>query len=38
MQLYTKDCIKKVLNKNEQVIRKIDSYQKFRAHFSEELS
>ena len=37
-QLYTKDCMEKALNKNEQVKGKIDSYRKFRAHLLEELS
>lgn len=37
-QLYTKDCMEKALNKNEQLKGKIDSYRKFRAHLLEELS
>lgn len=37
-QLYTKECMEKALNKNEQVKGKIDSYRKFRAHLLEELS
>ncbi|XP_050427300.1 mediator of RNA polymerase II transcription subunit 10 [Adelges cooleyi] len=36
-QLYTKDCIEKALNKNEQVKGKIDSLRKFKAQMLADL-
>lgn len=36
-QLYTKDCIEKALNKNEEVKGKIDSYRKFKTNMLVEL-
>ena len=36
-QLYTKDCIEKALNKNEEVKGKIDSYRKFKTSMLVEL-
>lgn len=37
-QLYTKDCIEKALEKNQQVNGKIDAYKNFKSLLVEELS
>lgn len=36
-QLYTKDCIEKALNKNEEIKGKIDVYRKFKTNLMVEL-
>lgn len=36
-QLYTKDCLEKALNKNEEVKGKIDSYKNFKTILQDEL-
>jgi mediator of RNA polymerase II transcription subunit 10 len=37
-QLYTKDCMEKALNKNEQVKGKIDAYARFKSELLQQLS
>lgn len=37
-QLYTKDCLEKARNKNEEVKGKIDSFRKFKSNLMVELS
>eukprot|EP00112_Aurelia_sp_Birch-Aquarium-sp1_P006522 Seg1719.7 transcript_id=Seg1719.7/GoldUCD/mRNA.D3Y31 product="Mediator of RNA polymerase II transcription subunit 10" protein_id=Seg1719.7/GoldUCD/D3Y31 len=37
-ELYTEDCLKRALNKNEEVKSKVDAYKNYRTSLTEELT